>query len=168
MPSPSAKSRRPATFSAIQSTWAAVSPWVKPTSRQNPRPMAPATRPSIVTDAWDTRWSTTRTVPPPLDFPGQRYSTGDHRCTPARCAAASISPAGTPGTPSVTTDPAGRSLRPRTGPTPPAGPATAWPPPGWATPPCCSTCGAPGCSPTPPWSVGSASAAGSPSWGPAA
>ena len=59
-PAESEKSRSPATFSAIQSTAAPVSPWVKPTRRQKPRSIAPATRPPIVTDALETRWRITR------------------------------------------------------------------------------------------------------------
>src|SRR5512134_3108936 len=61
LPSASLKSRSPATFSAIQSTWAGVSPCVKPARSRKPAPISPATRSSMVTLARVTRWRTTRT-----------------------------------------------------------------------------------------------------------
>ena len=54
-PSASGNSLSPPIFSAIQSQTAGVSVCVKPTSRQKPRPMEPATSPSMLTDACDTR-----------------------------------------------------------------------------------------------------------------
>jgi hypothetical protein len=54
-PSASVKRRIPATFSAIQSTWASPSVVVKPTSATNPRSIRPMTFPSTRTSARLTR-----------------------------------------------------------------------------------------------------------------
>src|SRR5690606_12647097 len=60
-PSASSKIRRFQSLSASLRAAASSSSWVTPTSTHSPRPMAPTTSPSTVTDASLTRCTTART-----------------------------------------------------------------------------------------------------------